>query len=120
MVRGEGTTEEVQVNNCVFAGNFGSGAGKVGDSGSGTRTKIYFTDCSFDGSYTTTTRVIVQTVNGGPVGTHMIKHLQTHECKAEFPLPTDMFTADDDTSVYHDPAILFPLFIGITEASHWW
>lgn len=119
LVRGYGLVREIHVENCVFAGNTGTGAGKLGEFGNGALTKIYFTDCSFDRSYTTTTKVVVRNVNGRPVGTHIIKHLQTHECKAEFPLDTNMFTEYVDTSVYHEPSILFSLFIGIVDASIW-
>lgn len=111
-------TKAMYIDSCVFmknkiAGGIAIGIGHISRCDG----SAYLTDCYFDVSYTIQERVFVQGNPNKYQGTHRIEHLQTHECKAEFPLSTDRFTEDPD--VYESfPLLLFALCVGIIEASN--
>lgn len=112
---------EFYMNNCVFLrntlGRGGTTLQAVIVSGWEAKwiARMFVTDCYFDTSVTKTGTVSITTVKGQPGVTHRLEHLETQKCKAEYPFPTETFTAAVWDDVRDGPNVIYGLFLQLAE-----
>lgn len=105
------------MSNCVFMRNNLAAGGKLLAAGEidGSAGKMYVTDCYFDKAVSTSGTVTFSTVKPQPGVTHRLEHLETQKCKAEYPFPTETFTAhvwEDERESSH---VIYGLFWQVIE-----